>query len=836
MSHKLLVVFLLLLAAHFETRAQSVDPTFAPVTTYATGAVTAMALQADGKYIVSGNFNRVNGAAASTLVRLNADGSFDQGFAANVRTRSAFATVTVLPSGHLLVTTASGVVSLNGQNYNSPVKLNADGTVASSFSVGSGAQGSIRALTVQPDGKVLLAGPFTTFNGSPAPGLVRLNPDGSVDQAFSTALGTGFNNEIFAIALESTGNILVAGTFSNFNNTGRRALLRLRPSGALDTSYNPLVTNANATAAGVAIDPTTDQAVVYGLVGAPELIRLNTDGSQDGSFVAALPSYCVGFTFFNNRKLLVDDFGRVILARNCVTGSSTGVGSQYVTRYLASGAVDPQFSAAGQPNNTVNAIVRHPNGQVLLGGYFTQYGSMTETPIVRLTDQGPVDATFRPVLDASGSVQRIVRQADGKLVAAGFFREINGLAAWNVARLNADGTLDASFSRPTIDGAVQTLALQPDGKILLGGNFSTVAGVATNSLVRLLPSGTVDPSFTSPVAVRAGVAALALQPDGAILVGGSGMLTINGRSAYLHRLLPNGQPDLAYAQNVGTGPSGSVQDIALLPDGRHYVAGFFTRTNGVFAESVVRLLPTGELDPGFQLPASLPTLRTILKVLPVDNNQVLLAGSFSGYSAFARPNLVRLNADGTVDPTLNAALSGSQVSALYQQPDGKIIVGTISNQFVAGVSQGVLFRLTADGALDNSFIAGPSQIDASVAALVVQPDGKLVIGGTFGQVYGQARPAIARIIAPNVLAVANKQREVRTEAWPVPAHSKLHLRLDATARPESVEVLDNLGRVVLTQPASKAELSLPVHHLRAGQYLLRVNYADGPVTRRVVVE
>ncbi|UOQ73638.1 T9SS type A sorting domain-containing protein [Hymenobacter cellulosilyticus] len=212
-----------------------------------------------------------------------------------------------------------------------------------------------------------------------------------------------------------------------------------------------------------------------------------------------------------------------------------------------------------------------------------------------------------------------------------------------------------------------------------------------------------------------------------------------------------------------------------------------------------------------------------------------MAGAFTTFGTTARTNLVRLNANGTIDPSFDATLTTGQVSAIYEQADGKIIAAGIGNQ-VAGTNLNTLFRLNPNGSLDNSFNATAGQIDAVVQSFLVQPDGKLIISGSFSQVYGQSRPSIARITASGVLAVANQQLDARTQAWPVPAHETLNLSLDAAAKPESVELLDALGRVVLTRRATAPELALPVRQLKAGVYLLRVRYATGPVTRRVVIE
>jgi hypothetical protein len=162
------------------------------------------------------------------------------------------------------------------------------------------------------------------------------------------------------------------------------------------------------------------------------------------------------------------------------------------------------------------------------------------------------------------------------------------------------------------------------------------------------------------------------------------------------------------------------------------------------------------------------------------------------------------------------------------QPNGRVLVGGMLGNH--GTT-----RLLSDGTPDASYLsaAGP---DPMVDRLLVQPDGAIVAAGSFTEVGGLPVVGFARMVDPNVLSVSPQPLVARTQAWPVPAHDQLHLRLDAEARPQRVELLDALGRVVLTQDAGQADLTLDTTPLAAGMYVLRVQYAGGPITRRVAVE
>jgi uncharacterized delta-60 repeat protein len=819
----------------FSAAAQSPDPGFGPMSLYRVATVDAAAEQPDGKLVVSGNFIRVNGTATTSMARLNPDGTLDQAFTSTVGASSSPSGLYVLPGGQILAFGTNQLL-IGGQTYNGLVKLNPDGTVATGFSVGTGpGAGTIRGVLVQPDGKILVGGSFTAFNGVAAAGLVRLNADGSLDLAFTTALGTGFTGgDVVVINRQADDKILVGGRFTDFNGTGRGYLVRLLPSGALDTSYNPVTSSAFGTY-HLALDPVTGQAVVVGVSPGQGATRLNVDGSLDGSFQAAPLSVqlCIGVGRNNNAQLLIDGNRNVLLARSCVTSSGGG----YLTRYTASGALDNQFNGQTDLNGIVNVLLPLASGRTLVAGAFNRYGGLSNVNLVQIDGLGQPRPGYNPTLDAPGIVNRLLRQPDGKLLVAGLFREINGLAATNLIRLQPNGTPDAGFGQPRFDGPIEVMALMPDGRMLVGGSFSVAAGVASPMLARLEPGGTFDGSFRHPgtsVAIPP-VRSLAVLPDGKVLLGTSSGINVGGRTATLHRYLPDGQPDAAYGQAVGA-TINSINDLLALPDGRHYVAGTFTSFGGSPAEGLVRLLPDGSADPAFIRPTTNPSLSAVTRVLPAPSGQIVVGGSFSSYRGHASAGLVRLNDNGLPDPAFRATLSGISL-ALYVQGDGKVLMGSNGTHSVGGVNQGGLSRLNADGTLDNSFVTGPSLISSNVLTAAVQPDGKLVVGGLFTQVAGQAHLSAVRLLVPNLVTAARRAADARTQVWPVPAATELHLRVSLADRPRQLVLLDALGRVVRRQQASAtAEQTLSVRQLPAGVYLLRIDYAAGPVTRRVVVE
>ncbi|PTT16166.1 hypothetical protein DBR12_21035, partial [Acidovorax sp. HMWF029] len=164
----------------------------------------------------------------------------------------------------------------------------------------------------------------------------------------------------------------------------------------------------------------------------------------------------------------------------------------------------------------VYSLALQPDGKVLVGGLFTTLGGQARSNIARFNADGTLDAGFNP--NANNTVYSVTVQPDGKVLMGGAFTTVGGQARNRIARLNADGTLDTGVN-PDVNNFVYSLAAQPDAKVLMGGTFTTVGGQARNRIARLNADGTLDAAF-NPDANNF-VLSVAAQPDGKVLVGGS---------------------------------------------------------------------------------------------------------------------------------------------------------------------------------------------------------------------------------------------------------------------------------------------------------------------------
>ncbi len=329
---------------------------------------------------------------------------------------------------------------------------------------------------------------------------------------------------------------------------------------------------------------------------------------------------------------------------------------------------------------------------------------------------------------------------ENKIVVGGAFTTVDGLGLRRVARLAPDGLVDSSFN-PGIgaNSNVLALAVQPDGKVFMGGAFTNVDGSNRVRVARLNVDGNVDATFNPGLGANSNVLALAVQPDGMVLVGGE-FTTFAGDAShpFLARLDTNGVLDTNFSASVGA----RVLSIAVQTNGSILIGGCFSSVNGVPNNGIARLLADGTLDPSFN--AGTGTDSAVRALALQADGKILAGGSFSSYNGTPVGFLVRLNPDGTFDSSfLDGTGADAPVNAIAVTPKGKIYVAGAFNSFNGQVRRGFT-RLLPTGATDNVFNPG-SGTDGPVFAAVAQLDSALVIGGNFTQVNSVPRTGLARI-------------------------------------------------------------------------------------------
>ena len=374
---------------------------------------------------------------------------------------------------------------------------------------------------------------------------------------------------------------------------------------------------------------------------------------------------------------------------------------------------------------------------------------------------GTIDTTYSPMVGFNAGVSALALQPNNQLIVGGDFTMADGVPRQHLARLNSDGTLDASFLQPSstsgADNQVQALAIQTDGRIVVGGSFSNFDGVAQSAITRLNYDGSLDSTFNLGSGADNPVYALALSPvDGKILVGGA-FATINGVTFNgIGRLNTDGTPDSGFnSGGVGAGSTGSsatVYALAVQSDGKIIIGGNFTSYNGVTMNHLARLNTDGSLDTNFNVGTG---ANDSVQAATIQlDGKILIGGLFTNFNGVALNYIARLNTDGSVDTSFTPGVGANNpVSSIAVQTDGYIILG---GQFTtcSGVTRNRVTRLTPNGAVDPTINFGTGA-NGLVAAVAIEedtaegytnvPDEKIIIGGDFTQYDGQPEAGLARI-------------------------------------------------------------------------------------------
>lgn len=340
--------------------------------------------------------------------------------------------------------------------------------------------------------------------------------------------------------------------------------------------------------------------------------------------------------------------------------------------HAQAGSIDASFSSATGPDDLVMAIVVQADGKLLVGGYFTEFDGYTAGRLVRLNSDGTIDNTLTIGSGFDDAVQALAVQSDGKILVGGTFTSINGMVKPGLVRLNINGSLDATFVAPTVLGGISTIAIQPNGKILIGGTAVASSGGFVTNLARLNTNGSLDALFDIDPGPNNTVLTTTVQADGKVLCGGQFTAFQGMATGYLGRASTVGAPDPAF--QPGSAANSIVRALAVQPDGKILIAGSFSLFNGQSATRLARLHANGALDTGFSVGSGANSIVHTLALQP--DGRVLIGGLFIAYNGIVRNRIARLNANGSLDLTFDVASGANDVvRAIAVQADGNVMVG-----------------------------------------------------------------------------------------------------------------------------------------------------------------
>jgi len=524
--------------------------------------------------------------------------------------------------------------------------------------------------------------------------------DNETELAFSSATYTvGENGTNLAITVVRTGvtNTAVTVNFSATSGTAIDGLDYVSTNGTLTFAANVLtqtfaitifdntVSNLDRTVLLALASPAGPFGTQLGVPNTAVLTITNNDpaavaGTADPSFAATINGTVYGLDI-NTNTALPALIGKLVIAGDFTTVN--GSARTRIARLNRNGTLDPTFNPGTGANDSVRALAVQGDGKVIIGGFFTNVVSTARNFIARLNVNGSLDATFNPGTGPDGQVNAVVLQPDGKVVIGGQFTSVNGTNQSFIARLNGDGSLDTTFDTGAgASAAVRALALLGDGSIIAGGDFQFFNGMSTRGLARLDSNGTVDFLFSANLGaggVNGSVVSIAVQQATNLVVGGT-FADVDGTARQnLARFGTNGVLDAAFNTPVDN----TVNAISAQPDGKLLLGGGFSTVGGVARSRAARLTETGALDPAINFGSGADNDVTVSLVQFYDD-QIVFGGAFGNFGGVAATRLVRLNGR---DNTGSGVIEFSQTNFVYNEATLAVITvsrsGGLSNTVTA---------------------------------------------------------------------------------------------------------------------------------------------------------
>ena len=646
----------------------SVDTTFQVDSSLQVQEVYAAALQSNGKIVVAGWFKQLAVPISFFLLRLNANGTFDDTFNPAYINSQVY---TILVDGEKIVI---------GGNFTEPgsriTRLNLDGTTDATFNgIGSGPDGAVRSIARQSSGKYIIAGEFGSFNGVSQVGLARLNANGALDTLFVPGGYRGSKE----VAVLKDDSVLLGGEdvcgddpFAWFTDNGI-----LQPALSQDpdmfqsiTAFLPLDDGGFLVGGWysflcIGSSPTEHEGQVWRYASDGTYYTMSSFGNE--SDVLALALQRDGLVMLGGQGR-PEDSSQVGVFDGLALLDLSNFGLEKVTTFT------PLVGDEGE----IYSLSRYADGRLLVAGNFSHVNSSPRFGLARVLANGTLDPDFHPyaAMPEEGWSNAALALADGRAVA--------GYGSSGFFLFDQDGN-PTDLSVYNNYDRVRTLALQGDGKVLVGTDFGL--GVR-----RLKADFTGEDTTFTPGDAYGNVYALAVQAS-QIYVAGDFSKYNNTDVPGLVRLDSSGNIDSSFnppdflddVSNPGT-----LYSVAPLSGGKVLVGGYFATVGGVEHPALVRLNSDGTLDTSFTSPAGVHMVKSI----SVQGDGSVWIGGIES-SSYRNPLVLHLNADGQADNTFEnvyqAAHGDGVIHAVLCDADGLIWaagkVGFINGQPFFGLAR-----------------------------------------------------------------------------------------------------------------------------------------------------
>lgn len=594
------------------------------------------------------------------------------------------------------------------------------------FNYGYGANEEVYSIKSQSDGKIIIVGNFTAYNGVSCNRIARLNTDGSIDKAFN--IGLGANKVVKSAEIQADGKIVIIGEFSSFDNNHRSYIARLKSDGSLDNGFNVSISGLEEIST---IKCLPDGKILIGAhIGRDSensgytVIKLNANGRIDTDF-----NFNSEYGGKINTINLYSD-GKILVGRNFNDDRS------FFVKHTLSGNIDSDFSTIEIKDSQIQSVVLQGDGSLLVSVQ-TEENYSVKCSVKKFMPNGYRDFNFNILIGLGsphnqkiGFFAGLISQTDGKLIV---YKE--ELIDYHVKKycifgINQEGVLDSSFRFDSLAflqigiNGFNLMTSNEQGEIILAFKSGQSNELKSNLILKISSNGKIVDEFKYGIGSNGSIYSLLEQPDGKILVVGD-FTCFNGLSQYLvTRLNVDGSIDKNFNVNRT-----NISNLA-----KHlFYPNYLDRDSDYFDRSF-----PGENDKYYyeRYETSMSSTVTgfgeskILCILLQPDGKILLGGDFKNFNQSNNNYLVRLNSDGSLDTSFNIGLTlNAKVNSIAIQYDGKILVGGDFN-VEDGIGKNYLVRINSDGTIDNSFDCGLGP-NEPVRKILVLSNSRILISGDF---------------------------------------------------------------------------------------------------------
>ncbi|MCB9179660.1 MAG: delta-60 repeat domain-containing protein [Flavobacteriales bacterium] len=776
----------------------------------------------DGTVLV-GKKNNSWSATPYTLYRLLPNGALDPSFQLNIA--SDLSCLTVQPDGKILV----GVQYQSSWPYAKYLmRLNVDGTLDTSFQLdGNGLDGRVHDVFVQSSGEIVIGGDFSTIGEAERPMLAKLTSNGGLmDPVYWNFTGNAefYLDYLDAVQLSDGSLVAFATAFGSANTIYRFTADGVYdPDFVLQSDWDDLELLTDRPQALLA-DGQGGFYMACRTVADPYIqtytVHFLPDGSLDTQFMTTYRGQTVSISHMPNGGLflsgsIVNTFDGNIRQGYVAVNSTGDVNAAFPTDHL----IDSLILINPNEQQLIKSTVL-PDGRVLLSSeVYTMDNGSYRNRTVCLLPNGDVDVTFRPITAANGPVHCMVQLEDGRMLLGGAFTSYYGHPTRYLVRIFEDGSIDASFDPGKVARApVNALLREPDGGIVVGTDCisagyylesSTVFKIAEDGSFQyeMMPViGEGQTACLGPGSIRS----LQRVEQGRILAAGS---------EGLYRLLPDGGQDLSFDQ--GNGPNGPINDTQVMNDGNYLLGGEFDYWNSTAVRPNLNRVNLSGSVMGMPTNYSISGLGVKdLEMLPA--GACMVCGDFAQAMWTINYGIIQINATAQITTFVSGLphFIGNTCQRMKRLVNGQYLVAGHFSTF-SGSAHNDLVRTSGLGVADPLFDAGSGfGGTAVVSVLDVDPQGRYLVAGDFTSYDGVGRNRIMRLIGDQLTTHVQEPETSSSSVLVLAQGDQLMLAGAGLPVGTTHSIIDGLGRRCWSGTAipSQDALMIPTDGLAPGSY------------------